>query len=96
MVWVKGGVLGNETMRVFQPSGQRRQCVGQSKHGGVEFACDMERRASELVGIVKNDSGAGGGGGVERMLKTWPAIVECAIGEGTVMRPNEPGAKSGS
>jgi hypothetical protein len=50
MVWVKGGLLGNETMRVFQPSGQRRQCVGQSKHGRAEFACDMERMTSESVG----------------------------------------------
>jgi hypothetical protein len=50
IVWVKGGLLGNETMRVFQPSGQRRQCVGQSKHGRAEFACDMERMTSESVG----------------------------------------------
>lgn len=47
----------------LQPSGQRIECVGQSKHGGVEFACDMERRASESVRVMISESGAGGAGG---------------------------------
>lgn len=31
---------------MLQPSGQRMEWLGQSKHGGVELACDMERRAA--------------------------------------------------
>lgn len=35
-----------------QPSGQRTDGLGQSKHGRVESACDMERNNSESVGAV--------------------------------------------
>jgi hypothetical protein len=38
---VGGGV---EREGRVQPSGQRMDGVGQSKHSAVEFACDMERR----------------------------------------------------
>ena len=41
---------GERQCRVFQPSGQRIDSVGQSKHGGVEFVCDMERRDNEEMG----------------------------------------------
>jgi hypothetical protein len=41
---------GIRQYRVLQPSGQRIDCVGQSKRGGAEFVCDMERKCGGTEG----------------------------------------------
>lgn len=53
-----------------QPSGQRREGVGQSKHGRVEFVCDMERVCGGIAMIVWR----GGGRVGERKAE----VVTCA------------------
>jgi hypothetical protein len=71
------------------------ECVGQSKHGDVEFACDMERRDSEPVGIAMSEGGGGGSGGCGGSRQGL-VMVSSAIGEVAEMRLVGPGVLSGS
>jgi hypothetical protein len=48
--------MGGEPGERVQPSGQRIDGVGQSKHSAVEFACDMERRRSETVDMAISEA----------------------------------------
>lgn len=82
--------------------GQRIDCEGQSKHGGVEFACDMERGDGDAAagGVVMSEGGGGSGGsGVDQRVeerKRGLVTVSSAIGGRSGDGLNGPGAKSGS